>query len=115
MTRERLTLYDTTLRDGQQTQGVQFSTEEKTEIALALDALGLDYIEGGWPGANPTDSAFFDARPETRATLPSGSTPGANRSEMTGHGSSSSCLMPRLIRLFSASTSRTITSSSWLL
>ncbi len=69
MTRERLTLYDTTLRDGQQTQGVQFSTEEKTEIALALDALGLDYIEGGWPGANPTDSAFFDARPETRATF----------------------------------------------
>ena len=69
MTRERLYLYDTTLRDGQQTQGVQFSTEEKRTIAEALDLLGVDYIEGGWPGANPTDSAFFDAAPETRATM----------------------------------------------
>ncbi|MBS0563466.1 MAG: citramalate synthase [Proteobacteria bacterium] len=67
--KDRLTLYDTTLRDGQQTQGVQFSAAEKTQIALALDALGLDYIEGGWPGANPTDSDFFDQRPETRATF----------------------------------------------
>ena len=69
MTRERLTLYDTTLRDGQQTQGVQFSTEEKQAIALSLDRLGIDYIEGGWPGANPTDSAFFDAAPETKARM----------------------------------------------
>ncbi len=69
MTRARLHLYDTTLRDGQQTQGVQFSTPEKIRIAKALDALGLDHIEGGWPGANPTDSAFFDAAPQTRATL----------------------------------------------
>ena len=69
MTRERLSLYDTTLRDGQQTQGVQFSTAEKQQIAETLDALGLDYIEGGWPGANPTDSAFFDAAPATRATM----------------------------------------------
>jgi len=66
---DRLYLYDTTLRDGQQTQGVQFSTPEKGRIAAALDALGLDYIEGGWPGANPTDSAFFEAAPKTRATL----------------------------------------------
>ncbi|MGV6889241.1 citramalate synthase [Rhodophyticola sp. SM2404] len=69
MTRERLYLYDTTLRDGQQTQGVQFSTPEKLRIAEALDMLGLDYIEGGWPGANPTDSGFFDAAPKTRATM----------------------------------------------
>jgi 2-isopropylmalate synthase len=69
MTRERLHLYDTTLRDGQQTQGVQFSTPEKVRIAEALDALGIDYIEGGWPGANPTDSAFFEAAPATRATM----------------------------------------------
>ena len=69
MTRERLYLYDTTLRDGQQTQGVQFSTAEKQRIAQALDALGVDYIEGGWPGANPTDSAFFDAAPATSATM----------------------------------------------
>ena len=66
---ERLYLYDTTLRDGQQTQGVQFSTEDKHRIAEALDALGIDYIEGGWPGANPTDSAFFDSAPGTRATM----------------------------------------------
>ena len=69
MTRERLYLYDTTLRDGQQTQGVQFSTAEKVIIATALDTLGVDYIEGGWPGANPTDSAFFDAAPTTRARM----------------------------------------------
>ena len=66
---DRLYLYDTTLRDGQQTQGVQFSTAEKVEIARALDELGVDYIEGGWPGANPTDSAFFDAAPATRAVM----------------------------------------------
>ncbi|MEX0281484.1 MAG: citramalate synthase [Arenibacterium sp.] len=69
MTTERLYLYDTTLRDGQQTQGVQFSTSDKMQIAKALDDLGLDYIEGGWPGANPTDSAFFEAAPKTRAKM----------------------------------------------
>ena len=67
MTRERLYLYDTTLRDGQQTQGVQFSVAEKLQIAEALDAIGVDYIEGGWPGANPTDSDFFEVRPQTHA------------------------------------------------
>ena len=69
MTRERLYLYDTTLRDGQQTQGVQFSVPEKIAIARALDALGVDHIEGGWPGANPTDSDFFRDAPATRATM----------------------------------------------
>ncbi|KPD11953.1 citramalate synthase [Phaeobacter sp. 11ANDIMAR09] len=69
MSKERLYLYDTTLRDGQQTQGVQFSTAEKKQITQALDDLGIDYIEGGWPGANPTDSAFFDEAPKTRATM----------------------------------------------
>ncbi len=69
MTKSRLYIYDTTLRDGQQTQGVQFSTAEKQTIAKTLDKLGVDYIEGGWPGANPTDSAFFDAAPQTRATM----------------------------------------------
>ena len=68
-TRERLFLFDTTLRDGQQTQGVQFSVAEKHQIAQALDTLGIDYIEGGWPGANPTDSDFFAAPPQTKATL----------------------------------------------
>jgi 2-isopropylmalate synthase len=69
VTQERLYLYDTTLRDGQQTQGVQFSTDDKLVIARALDELGIDYIEGGWPGANPTDSEFFADAPKTRATL----------------------------------------------
>lgn len=69
MTRTRLFLFDTTLRDGQQTQGVQFSVAEKAQIARSLDALGIDYIEGGWPGANPTDSEFFAAPPQTRATM----------------------------------------------
>jgi 2-isopropylmalate synthase len=63
VTRERLFIFDTTLRDGAQTQGVDFSVEDKRQIALALDSLGVDYIEGGWPGANPTDTAFFGERP----------------------------------------------------
>ncbi len=68
MARERLYLFDTTLRDGAQTQGVDFSVHDKRQIALALDKLGIDYIEGGWPGANPTDSAFFADPPRlTRA------------------------------------------------
>ncbi|MCA8878725.1 MAG: citramalate synthase [Rhodobacteraceae bacterium] len=69
MTRDRLYLFDTTLRDGQQTQGVQFSPAEKRRIAALLDGLGVDYVEGGWPGANPTDSEFFASAPPTRATL----------------------------------------------
>ena len=63
MSKERLFIFDTTLRDGAQTQGVDFSPEDKRQIALALDALGVDYIEGGWPGANQTDTAFFADRP----------------------------------------------------
>ncbi len=67
---DRLSLFDTTLRDGQQTQGVDFSAEDKRRIAESLDRLGIDYVEGGWPGANPTDSAFFASPPKLkRATL----------------------------------------------
>ena len=69
MTKERLYLYDTTLRDGQQTQGVQFSTEEKHAVTNILDELGVDYIEGGWPGANPTDNEFFRQAPKTKAIM----------------------------------------------
>ncbi len=60
---ERLHLFDTTLRDGQQTMGVDFTVEQKRRIALALDRLGVDHVEGGWPGANPTDTEFFRAAP----------------------------------------------------
>jgi 2-isopropylmalate synthase len=60
-------LYDTTLRDGAQTQGVDFSVQDKVNLARALDRLGVDYVEGGWPGANPTDNAFF-AKPPSLAT-----------------------------------------------
>ncbi len=61
--RERLYLYDTTLRDGAQTQGVDFSVEDKRLLATALDKIGVAYVEGGWPGANPTDTAFFAKAP----------------------------------------------------
>jgi 2-isopropylmalate synthase len=63
MTKERLYLFDTTLRDGAQTTGVDFSLEDKRRIAAILDELGLDYVEGGYPGANDTDSAFFKTKP----------------------------------------------------
>ncbi|MDX6752038.1 citramalate synthase [Geminicoccaceae bacterium 1502E] len=66
MSGERLWLYDTTLRDGAQTQGVDFSQADKLRIARDLDALGIDYVEGGWPGANPTDDGFFADPPELR-------------------------------------------------
>jgi 2-isopropylmalate synthase len=66
MSKERLYLFDTTLRDGAQTQGVDFSVEDKRTIAEALDSLGLDYVEGGWPGANPTDTAFFAEPPRLK-------------------------------------------------
>ena len=68
MEKEKLYIYDTTLRDGQQTQGVQFSTSDKVSILLALDKLGVDYIEGGWPGANPTDDEFFSIAPKLKSS-----------------------------------------------
>ncbi len=64
MTAERIYLFDTTLRDGAQTQGVDFSVADKRAIAEELDRLGIDYVEGGWPGANPTDDAFFADAPK---------------------------------------------------
>jgi len=62
MSKERLYIFDTTLRDGAQTQGVDFSLDDKKKISVALDNLGVDYIEGGWPGANPTDTEFFQKK-----------------------------------------------------
>ncbi|MBI2554988.1 MAG: citramalate synthase, partial [Candidatus Rokubacteria bacterium] len=52
-------VYDTTLRDGPQGEGVAFSMEDKVRIAQRLDALGVHYVEGGWPGSNPKDLRFF--------------------------------------------------------
>ncbi|MEM8791151.1 MAG: citramalate synthase [Pseudomonadota bacterium] len=102
MTPERLYLFDTTLRDGQQTQGVDFSVADKVRIAHALDELGLDYIEGGWPGANPTDSEFFRRAPKTKAKfLAFGMTKRAGRSaanddvlaEVVNAGTATVCLV----------------------
>jgi len=70
MTDNRIYLFDTTLRDGAQTQGVDFNPADKALIARELNDVGIDYIEGGWPGANPTDDAFFANPPEmTRSKL----------------------------------------------
>ncbi len=70
MSDDRIYLFDTTLRDGAQTQGVDFNPADKQLIARELDNIGIDYVEGGWPGANPTDDAFFAAPPAlTRSKL----------------------------------------------
>jgi len=63
MTDNRVYLYDSTLRDGQQTQGVDFTAGDKIAISCQLDRIGFDYIEGGWPGANPADDNFFSQLP----------------------------------------------------
>jgi 2-isopropylmalate synthase len=57
---DRVLIYDTTLRDGTQGEGISFSAEDKILVAEKLDAFGIDYIEGGWPGSNPRDMVFFD-------------------------------------------------------
>ena len=57
--KEKVYIYDTTLRDGTQGEGVSFSKADKLRITQALDAFGVDYIEGGWPGSNPKDLAYF--------------------------------------------------------
>jgi 2-isopropylmalate synthase len=67
MSKERLYLYDTTLRDGAQTTGVDFSISDKRRIMAVLDDLGIDFIEGGYPGANPTDTELFSSRPALKS------------------------------------------------
>lgn len=80
--KDRLYLFDTTLRDGAQTTGVDFSVADKLRIAAVLDEIGIDYIEGGYPGANPTDTEFFAAPPqlETATFTAFGMTKRAGRS-----------------------------------
>jgi 2-isopropylmalate synthase len=63
----RIHLFDTTLRDGAQTTGVDFSLADKRSVARMLDGLGIDYVEGGYPGANPLDTAFFEDKPTKHA------------------------------------------------
>ena len=55
----KIQIYDTTLRDGTQREGISLSCDDKISIALKLDELGVDFIEGGWPGSNPKDVEFF--------------------------------------------------------
>ena len=88
MTRTRLYLFDTTLRDGAQTQGVDFSVADKGRIAAVLDQLGVDYVEGGYPGANATDTEFFANPPKLeRATFTAfGMTKRAGRSASNDPG-----------------------------
>jgi 2-isopropylmalate synthase len=69
MTREHVYLFDTTLRDGQQTPGVDFSVADKIAVIDLLDSLGVDYVEGGYPGANPTDTALFAEERPMKATF----------------------------------------------
>ena len=69
MTRERVYIFDTTLRDGAQTAGIEFSVEDKIRIARLLEELGVDYVEGGYPGANVVDDTFFSQRRTGRATF----------------------------------------------
>ncbi len=66
MTKDNLYIFDTTLRDGNQTPGVDFTLDDKNRISNILDELGVDYIEGGYPGANPIDTDFFNALPNLK-------------------------------------------------
>ena len=66
MTKDNLYIFDTTLRDGNQTPGVDFTLDDKNRISNILDELGVDYIEGGYPGANPIDTDFFNALPDLK-------------------------------------------------
>ena len=59
MTNEKVELYDTTLRDGAQAEGISFSVADKMRVARRLDEFGIHYIEGGWPGSNPKDEEFL--------------------------------------------------------
>ena len=63
MNKEKIYIFDTTLRDGAQTEGVDFSLDDKIKIAKALSDLGIDYLEGGWPGANTLDTTFLTIHP----------------------------------------------------
>ena len=69
MSKEKIYIFDTTLRDGAQTQGVDFNVNDKRKIASILSDIGVDYIEGGWPGANPVDTEFFSNAPKFKTSI----------------------------------------------
>ncbi|WP_420410933.1 citramalate synthase [Roseibium sp.] len=87
MTKDRIYLFDTTLRDGAQTSGIDFSVHEKIVIAELLERLGVDYVEGGYPGANPADTEFFAEKRTEKATFTAfGMTKRAGRSAANDPG-----------------------------
>ncbi len=87
MSRDRLYLFDTTLRDGAQTAGIEFSLEDKIAITGLLEELGVDYIEGGYPGANPVDTGFFEQKRTQKAIFTAfGMTKRAGRSAANDPG-----------------------------
>ena len=107
MTKEKLYIFDTTLRDGAQTQGVDFSIDDKEKIAQALDSLGVDYIEAGWPGANPTDTEFFNKKhnfKNSRLTA-------FGMTKKTGHSAENDPMLSSLIN--SKSSSICLFGKSW--
>ena len=69
MSKDKVYIFDTTLRDGAQTQGVDFNVQDKFKIAEILSNLGVDYIEGGWPGSNPVDTEFFSKPPRLKSSI----------------------------------------------
>ena len=97
-TKRHVDIFDTTLRDGSQGEGISFSVEDKVKIAKRLDAFKIDYIEGGWPGSNPKDIEFFDRMKSVTLTHSKltafGSTRRPNRKAVSG-------VMPRLPRTMS--------------
>jgi 2-isopropylmalate synthase len=104
-------IYDTTLRDGSQAEDVSFSVEDKVRIALRLDELGMHYIEGGWPGANPKDIEFFQVIKSTPLQLAKIVAFGATRKAKNSAESD-----PTLKALLSAETEIvTIFGKSWTL
>ena len=87
MSRERLYLFDTTLRDGAQTAGIEFSLEDKISVIALLEQIGVDYIEGGYPGANPIDTEFFEQKRTKKAVFTAfGMTKRAGRSAANDPG-----------------------------
>ncbi len=87
MSAARVHLFDTTLRDGAQTTGVDFSLDDKRAVAALLDRLGVDYVEGGYPGANPLDTAFFEQKATRQAKFAAfGMTKRAGRSAANDPG-----------------------------